>query len=268
MPLFLLRHWFVGVVFKEERGTGFAAVPLWDATKGGLCLFFVLCRNFVHFEIFFLDGSFYLDRSLFLDGSCGSVLLCYNGEGHLSGNFLVELNGSHVFAGSLHVLDGDDSAVDVEAELLKLVGNLQVVHAAVDDTVAACLCADSQRDSVQLLSQSFGFSLDLGELDSLLLKLLGEHLLGTLAGDDALALRNQIVAAVAGLNIHNIVLVTETDYIFFINRTGEEFVFNNVSGYFFNFGRYEQFFGKYEDDTLIVPPYGYSIIKAKFTGKF
>ena len=61
---------------------------------------------------------------------------------------------------------------------------------------------------------------------------------------------------------------SETDYIFFINRTGEEFVFNNVSGYFFNFGRYEQFFGKYEDDTLIVPPYGYSIIKAKFTGKF
>ena len=61
---------------------------------------------------------------------------------------------------------------------------------------------------------------------------------------------------------------TDTDYMFFINRTGEEFVFSNVTDYFFNFGRFEPFYGEYKNDTLIVPPYGYSILKAKYTGKF
>ena len=123
----------------------------------------------------------------------------------------MELDCCNILAGSLYVLYDDGLAVDVEAELLELVGNLQAVYATVDDTSLAYLSTDGQFYSVQLLSKSFGFCLDLGELDSLLLEFLSENLLGTFAGNNALSL----VAAIARLNVYYIVLVTESDYVFF-----------------------------------------------------
>ena len=56
------------------------------------------------------------------------------------------------------------------------------------------------------------------------------------------------------------------DYIFFINRTGDTVTLNNMREFFTFFTNIEQFYGDYSDGTLVIPPYGYSIVKAKFTG--
>ena len=112
----------------------------------------------------------------------------------------MKLNYCDIFASSLNVLDGDNLAVDVEAELLEFVGNLQAADAAVDDACAACLSVEPEANGVQLLCESFCFCLNLSELDSLLLEFLGEDFLSAFASDNALALGNQIVAAVASLN--------------------------------------------------------------------
>ena len=56
------------------------------------------------------------------------------------------------------------------------------------------------------------------------------------------------------------------DYIFFINRTGDTVTLSNMREFFTFFTNMEQFYGDYSDGTLVIPPYGYSIVKAKFTG--
>ena len=104
----------------------------------------------------------------------------------------MKLYDSDIFAGSLNVLDVDDLAVDVEAELLEFFCNLQATDAAIDDACAACLSVEAQANCVQLLCESFCVCLDLSELDGLLLEFLGEDFLSAFAGDNALALRNQI----------------------------------------------------------------------------
>lgn len=58
-----------------------------------------------------------------------------------------------------------------------------------------------------------------------------------------------------------------TDYIFFINRTGDTVYFNDVYGFFSFFTDIDAFYGDLKDDgSLEIPPYGYSIIKAKYKG--
>ena len=56
------------------------------------------------------------------------------------------------------------------------------------------------------------------------------------------------------------------DYIIFVNRTGDNVVLDNVKEFFSFYTGIEEFYGEYSEGTLVVPPYGYGIIKAKFTG--
>ena len=56
------------------------------------------------------------------------------------------------------------------------------------------------------------------------------------------------------------------DYIIFVNRTGDNVILDNVKEFFSFYTGIEEFYGEYSEGTLVVPPYGYSIIKAKFTG--
>ena len=57
------------------------------------------------------------------------------------------------------------------------------------------------------------------------------------------------------------------DYLIFVNRTDETVTFSGVSDYFRNFVDFSEYRGKYEDDDVIIPPYGYSILTAKYNDK-
>ena len=129
----------------------------------------------------------------------------------------MELHLSNILADSLNILHNDNLAIDVETELLQLVCNLKAVHTTVDNTCSAHLCGNGQSNSVELLTESFCISLNLCQLNSLLLQILSKLLLSTLTGNNALTERNQVVAAVARLYINDIVLETKTDDIFFQN---------------------------------------------------
>lgn len=56
----------------------------------------------------------------------------------------------------------------------------------------------------------------------------------------------------------------DVDYIIFVNRTGDTVKLREVSDYFDLFKDFTGFYGEYSDDTLVIPPYGFSIIKAVF----
>lgn len=56
----------------------------------------------------------------------------------------------------------------------------------------------------------------------------------------------------------------DKDFIIFVNRTGDTVKLREVSEYFKLFKDFMGFYGEYNDDTLVVPPYGFSIINAKF----
>ena len=56
----------------------------------------------------------------------------------------------------------------------------------------------------------------------------------------------------------------ETDYIVFVNRSGENVSLGNVPGLLSRFRSFEPYIGEFDGETISVPPYGYSIIKAKF----
>lgn len=56
----------------------------------------------------------------------------------------------------------------------------------------------------------------------------------------------------------------EMDYIFFINRSGEEAAIGNMSSHLSRFENLTACYGRFENDTVYVPPYGYTIINAKF----
>lgn len=57
----------------------------------------------------------------------------------------------------------------------------------------------------------------------------------------------------------------DTDYIVFVNRTGETVKLDNISGILARFKDFEKFNGDFENNCLTVAPYGYAVIKAKFT---
>ena len=129
----------------------------------------------------------------------------------------MQTNGSLVLTDGLHVLDGDELAVDVEAELAELVGDHHAVHAAIDGALRAHLGGDGQSHTSQTVGYGLSVVLNLLELLGLLLQLFSEHLLGTLGSDNTLTGRNKIIAAIARLHIYDVVLVTQADHIFFQN---------------------------------------------------
>ena len=57
---------------------------------------------------------------------------------------------------------------------------------------------------------------------------------------------------------------TDLDYIFFINRSAFEVSISNMSHHLNRFENLTPCFGRYEKDTVYVPPYGFTIINAKF----
>lgn len=56
----------------------------------------------------------------------------------------------------------------------------------------------------------------------------------------------------------------DTDYIVFVNRTGETVKLDNISCILARFKDFEKFSGDFENNCLTVTPYGYAVIKAKF----
>lgn len=56
----------------------------------------------------------------------------------------------------------------------------------------------------------------------------------------------------------------DTDYIVFVNRSGDNVVLENLSKILYRFTDFAPAYGHYSDDRLTVSPYGYTIIKAKF----
>lgn len=57
---------------------------------------------------------------------------------------------------------------------------------------------------------------------------------------------------------------TEKDYIFFINRSGEDVWISNLNFHLDRFTSLRPCCGYFEDNTVHIPPYGYTIITAKF----
>ena len=119
----------------------------------------------------------------------------------------------------LYVLHDDNLAINVEAKLLELVGNLEAVHRTVNRTGGADLHGDLYRlDLAQLLSKSQGLVLDFLELVCALLQLLGEHLAGGGRSDNGLSGRNKVVAAITGFDVDDIVLIAQANDVFFQNN--------------------------------------------------
>ena len=54
------------------------------------------------------------------------------------------------------------------------------------------------------------------------------------------------------------------DYIFFINRSGDDVSIGNMSSHLNRFENLTACYGRFENDTVYVPPYSYTIINAKF----
>jgi len=54
------------------------------------------------------------------------------------------------------------------------------------------------------------------------------------------------------------------DYIIFVNRTGENVSVGNIHEVLSRFTDFEPYHGEFENDTVTVPPYGYTIITARF----
>ena len=67
----------------------------------------------------------------------------------------------------------------------------------------------------QLLSQSLSLCLHLSQLHSLLLQILCKLLLGAVTCDNTLAVRDKIVTSIAGLHVHNVILVTQANDVLF-----------------------------------------------------
>ena len=57
------------------------------------------------------------------------------------------------------------------------------------------------------------------------------------------------------------------DYLFFINRTGETVTLPHIDETLDLFKDFAPFYGEFSDGNITVPPYGYSIIKARFIYK-
>ena len=56
----------------------------------------------------------------------------------------------------------------------------------------------------------------------------------------------------------------EKDCLVIINRSGDEVNIQNFSSRFNLFTDFEPLYGKFENDTAVIPPYGYTLVSAKF----
>ena len=54
------------------------------------------------------------------------------------------------------------------------------------------------------------------------------------------------------------------DYIFFINRSGDEVKISNMNFHLDRFTNLTPCYGRFEDNTVYIPPYGFTIINAVF----
>ena len=142
---------------------------------------------------------------------------CYNLEGELNAHFLVKAYGAGVVAKSLHcILDNDKLAVNVVAELFESFRDLESTNRTVDSVVGTCLGSD---DDLLYAIESCGGSLCVGfelcDLVGTLTLVFGEHLEGAFGCDDSLALRNEVIAAVAVLYFYDIILVSKVGDVLF-----------------------------------------------------
>ena len=62
----------------------------------------------------------------------------------------METDGSLVLANGLHILDGDELAVDIKTELAELLCNLDIVDAAIDSALSTDLGLDGERYAFEL----------------------------------------------------------------------------------------------------------------------
>ena len=97
------------------------------------------------------------------------ILFRNNLERNLHSHFLVELDGSSVFADFLDVVFEDDElAVYVMTEFLKSLGDLDSIYRTEDGTGSACLGADCQSYALESCGSSLSVGFDLGNLMSAL----------------------------------------------------------------------------------------------------
>ena len=145
-------------------------------------------------------------------------------------NLLVEAQGGGVLAEGLGISHLDELSLYLEASLCQLIGDGGSIYGTIEVAVGINLGSDGEcSQRIDFLSQLEGIVLNLFELVSLLTKILSEHLLCRFRSDDSLTGGDKIVTAIAVLNGHDIVLVTETLYVFLLNN------FNNalrLKGYF------------------------------------
>ena len=141
------------------------------------------------------------------------------------------MNGSCVFADFLNAFNVYTLAVDVETLLSESLYYSSSAYRTVSYTSCRNLSFDYQLYTIESLSLLLSLSLEGSQLVSLLLKVLSEHLLGAGRSDNTLACGDKIVTTVTTLNVHDIVLVSKTDDIFFQNNLhcASSFLFHQVS---------------------------------------
>ena len=127
----------------------------------------------------------------------------------------MEVNHSLEVAHLLDVVHGDELAVHLNALLGEFGSNGSCIHRAIELAGGTHLSLNLKSNIFKGLATLFGGSLEGSQLVGLLLQVLSKHFLVACRGDDSLALGDEIVTTVAALDIHNIVLVSKTDDIFF-----------------------------------------------------
>ncbi|MDE7138759.1 MAG: glycoside hydrolase family 13 protein, partial [Ruminococcus sp.] len=58
----------------------------------------------------------------------------------------------------------------------------------------------------------------------------------------------------------------DTDAIVFVNRSGDDIVLENIDKLMPRFKDFDKMYGEFENNSVTIKPYGYTIISAKFTG--
>lgn len=126
----------------------------------------------------------------------------------------VEFNIGGVFADDLDRLsDEDEFAVDFMAELGELFSYACGVDRAVDVAVFGSLGRDGELDAFESLGGFLGIGFELGDLVGALAEVFLKLLDGGVGSDDAFALRDEIVAAIAVFHLNHFVLVAESGHI-------------------------------------------------------
>ena len=108
-----------------------------------------------------------------------------------------------------------DLAVNIVTGSEQSLVYLSGAYRTVDRARGADLDGDSERYTLECLGSLLGVGFHLSQLVSLLTQILGVDLQSAGSSQDSLASGDEIVAAVAVLHFHNVVLETKIDDIFF-----------------------------------------------------